>query len=558
MSDISTFEPLWGAWRIEQLICESDCGKVYRAVCVQHGMRSYCAIKHIGIPFNENKMSVASGSLSQDVEFVRSDCDRLVREIIYAVEQEKEFKHNSHIATCEDFTVIPRQDSIGFDVFIRTELRKNLTDLLSRSRLTDTDVVRMGIDICSALEECHRRRVVHGNIKPTNIFIGDSGEFMLGDFVSVYGEENFASGRIGKGYSYMAPEVYHGERPDITSDIYSLGLVLYTLLNGGRLPFLSAEKKRINAGETENAVLRRMFGEPLPVPAYGNKDLADVIMKAVQYDRKKRFSSSSEFKTALCRLLPRASTMNTIYEDNYSIESIIREERDPYSTSGKTRGGRRSTKEQNVLTFVPDAVRTEGRDEDTGGKKPTKTIMVLFIAVAVIVSLTLVFTCTDIGKAIRYNYAKNAFENGKYEQAYDGFSTLSTYADSAKMAEKSRYFCGKSLYEEGRYDEAEELLLAVSGETSDSDTKRQCEYICGHIYLEQDLLNKAKRTFKALGKFEDSKEMVKECDYRQAVEFFDGQLWYAAKEIFLRISDYKDSSLYLENCDQYIDIDGTK
>lgn len=127
--------------------------------------------------------------------------------------------------------------------------------------LSEDDVIRLGIDLCKALEYCQCQNIIHRDIKPENIFVSRFGEFKLGDFGIARELERTMSGLSKKGtYSYMAPEMYKGEAYDSRVDIYSLGIVLYKLRNHNRLPFISLEKQLITYRDKENALNKRMAG----------------------------------------------------------------------------------------------------------------------------------------------------------------------------------------------------------------------------------------------------------------------------------------------------------
>lgn len=154
--------------------------------------------------------------------------------------------------------------------------------------LSEDDVLRLGIDLCKALEYCQCQNIIHRDIKPENIFVSRFGEFKLGDFGIARELERTMSGLSKKGtYSYMAPEMYKGEAYDSRVDIYSLGIVLYKLRNHNRLPFISLEKQLITYRDKENALNKRMAGEKLPRPAEAGDAFAEVILKACAFDQGK-------------------------------------------------------------------------------------------------------------------------------------------------------------------------------------------------------------------------------------------------------------------------------
>ena len=98
--------------------------------------------------------------------------------------------------------------------------------------LTEKEVMKLGIDLCKALEYCGQLHIIHRDIKPENIFVSRFGGFQAGGLWNRQrtGKNHEHPSKKGT-YSYMAPEMYRGEQYDSRVDIYALGLVLYKLMN---------------------------------------------------------------------------------------------------------------------------------------------------------------------------------------------------------------------------------------------------------------------------------------------------------------------------------------
>ena len=162
------------------------------------------------------------------------------------------------------------------------------------------EVVRLGQETADALAFCQRKNIIHRDVKPENIFISEAGQFKLGDFGVAKTAASRSTGGSHKGTErYMAPEVFLNQPYGPTVDLYSLGLVLYRLLNGGRLPFLPPAPKPLSFGDYENAQIRRMQGAPIPPPAKADAALASIVLKACAFRSADRFRSAAEFKGAL-------------------------------------------------------------------------------------------------------------------------------------------------------------------------------------------------------------------------------------------------------------------
>ena len=101
---------------------------------------------------------------------------------------------------------------------------------------------------------------------------------------------------------YMAPEVYNNQPYGTSADIYSLGLVLYWLLNERRLPFMPLPPEKPKVGEEEICKQRRFSGEQLPEPFNGSKELKRIVLKACAYNSVDRYQDATEMLNDLKKL----------------------------------------------------------------------------------------------------------------------------------------------------------------------------------------------------------------------------------------------------------------
>ncbi len=293
-------ENIWPEWQIEEPpLGRGSYGVVYKAVKSEFGVRSTSAIKVISIPHDEFVLdSLIADGYSE--EGSRTYCRSVVTECVDEIRLMESFKGVANIVSVEDYRVVERTDRFGWDIFIRMELLTPLTKRLSEGELTEAEAVKLGVDICTALELCKSKKIIHRDIKPQNIFINAFGSYKLGDFGIARSIDGLTRGLSMKGtLTYMAPEVERGEDYDESVDIYSLGMVLYYCLNKKRLPFLDTEKQLISSTEREQANRRRLSGEPLPPPCSASPLMADIILCACDPDPKQRFSTASAMKTAL-------------------------------------------------------------------------------------------------------------------------------------------------------------------------------------------------------------------------------------------------------------------
>ena len=237
-NDIKSFEPFWDTWYIKDIIGEGGFGKVYRIEREEFGNVYVSALKHIRIPSSQSEVkSVISDGM--DKESAERYFESLTEEIVKEIVLMSKLKGNSNIVSYEDHKVVKSKDKIEWNIFIRMELLKGLVDYIGENIITKRDVIKLGIDICRALEMCQKFNIIHRDIKPENIFVSEMGQFKLGDFGIARQIEKTEFGLSKKGtFTYIAPEVYKGEAYGSTVDIYSLGIVMYRLLNNNRVPFM--------------------------------------------------------------------------------------------------------------------------------------------------------------------------------------------------------------------------------------------------------------------------------------------------------------------------------
>ena len=308
------YEPIFGEWSIVREIGEGSFGKVFEIERRDFGYTYKAALKAITIPQSRSEIErIADDGMGP--ESVTAYFRGFVQELVEEFRIMSKLKGESNIVSYEDHRVIEHTDEIGWDVFIRMELLTPLTKYAKEHGISRADVIRLGIDICSALELCRKNNIIHRDIKPENIFVSENGKFKLGDFGIAKTVEKTTGGLSKKGtYTYMAPEVYKGEAYGASVDIYSLGIVLYRFMNNNRAPFLPPYPTPIKYADRESAMNRRMDGETIPAPANADEALSRVILKACAYLPKDRYLSPSDMRCDLEALLGEDEQQPDLYK----------------------------------------------------------------------------------------------------------------------------------------------------------------------------------------------------------------------------------------------------
>lgn len=290
---------IWPEWQIVKQLGKGSYGVVYQAIRNDNNVESHAAIKIISIPMDSSEVdSLRSEGL--DMDGTRTYFKGIVDDFVSEIRLMESLKGIQNIVSVEDYKVVEKTDGIGWDIYIRMELLTPFNTYICDKTLTETEIIKIGSDICTALEICSQRNIIHRDIKPENIFVNDFGYFKLGDFGIARKLENMTGGLSQKGtFNYMAPEVANSSKYDARVDTYSLGIFLYRLLNNNKLPFLDTEKQLLNPNDRKNAVERRIRGEALPAPCNASPEMVNLILRACAYDPNARFASATEMKQAL-------------------------------------------------------------------------------------------------------------------------------------------------------------------------------------------------------------------------------------------------------------------
>lgn len=287
----------WLEWKIIGILGKGSFGSVYKVQKTEYGHISQAAVKIIRIvPDEQKQRELENSGIS-----VESYLKEIKSSIIKEIDIMESLKGAAHIVSIEDSRI--QKVPGGWVIYIRMELLKSLSEIQKERVLTLRDVIKLGEDLCQALEVCERRDIIHRDIKPANIFWSELGGYKLGDFgIARYMESTMAGSTKAGTESYMAPEIYRGEKYGKTVDIYSLGLVLYQLANNGRFPFLSSSGADIGYSAVVEADRRRREGEPFPNPCNGGRPLGNILRKACAYRVEDRYQKASDLESDLHRL----------------------------------------------------------------------------------------------------------------------------------------------------------------------------------------------------------------------------------------------------------------
>ena len=366
----------WPGWKIVKDLGGGTYGRVYEIERTISGIQEKAALKIVSRPKNKDEMESYYNEGYSKADLIAS-YESEIQNYVQEYKLMKELQGESNIVSCDDFTMVPHEDGIGGDIFIRMELLTSLQQILRERSLSEQEIIKLGKDISHALVLCESKNIIHRDIKPANIMVSQFGNYKLGDFgvSKIMDHATFATS-MGTP-EYQAPEVVHMERYGQAADIYSLGITLYWLLNNRRMPFIDANQQ-ITLVVKNEAMDRRYRGEKLPAPKNGSTKLKKIVLKACEYHPENRYASAQEMYDALDTLengkilsdpLPVEDLESTGGTDEISMDPVTVE--DLESTDGQTGGNSWS---DNGGT-IGSPVRRKKPYQPTGGEqKEPKTV----------------------------------------------------------------------------------------------------------------------------------------------------------------------------------------
>ena len=297
MEDFEKIILPWSDWKIVKYLGGGTYGRVYEIERTFSGIQEKAALKIVSRPKNEWEIETYYDD-GYDKASIAAYYEKEIQNYVQEYRLMKELQEQANIVTCDDIVVVPHENGVGGDIFIRMELLTALPWFLRRISLSEQEIIKLGKDISHALVLCEQKNIIHWDIKPANIMVSQFGNYKLGDFgVSKIMDHTTFATLMGR-QEYQAPEVVRMEKYGQAADIYSLGITLYWLLNNRRMPFIEADELPTPI-RIDEAMERRYNGEKIPAPKNGSERLKQIVLKACEYRPEDRYTSAQELYDAL-------------------------------------------------------------------------------------------------------------------------------------------------------------------------------------------------------------------------------------------------------------------
>jgi len=255
----------------------------------QYDLRAELAKKHshvtyLASPTNEPDRQVVLTVFTASLFRFQHERENLLRK----VQGIKDLQH-SHLVPILDLGIEEGQPFVVREYLPNTSLRSYLKKI-SPDRLDLKDALSIVSQIGQALVYAHEHHIVHGNVKPENIFLDDNGQAVLTDFALMSRKDALIRDQSTEKYAfcYLAPEQFAGTS-DARSDQYALGCLTYELITG-RVPF-AAQSLASMTGQSSYTVPAPLSQRVAHLPA----TLEVAVLKALAQDPAERFFDFSLF-----------------------------------------------------------------------------------------------------------------------------------------------------------------------------------------------------------------------------------------------------------------------
>jgi len=273
MSELNVGTVVAGRYRVISLIGSGGMANVYRA--------------HDSVAHRDVALKVLKSEYAKDAEFVRR------------------FRSEAQAVLNLSHENIVRSYDVGewegnYYIVLEYVPGKTLKECISAEAPFDRKrIISMGCQLCDALGHAHDRNIIHRDVKPQNVIIGDHGRLKVTDFgIARFTDAStitYSGDKILGSVHYVSPEQARGDRVDAKSDIYSLGIVLYEMATG-RVPF--------DAESSVSVAIKHLQEEMVPPIVYNpnlGAALNGIILRATSKEKNARYASMREFKRDLLR-----------------------------------------------------------------------------------------------------------------------------------------------------------------------------------------------------------------------------------------------------------------
>lgn len=311
---------VFGTWEVKKPLGTGTYGKVYEIVNLD-GTRGAYKVMKIPVDLHDTPSTFPKKTQEMSLKEVRRDIGGTIRFL-------QQNDRGKYFASYEDFSFTNSEDFKTLTLKVRMEWMMSLSEVTAKTTLTEDEILRLAINVCTCLNKCREMEYVYSNLKPNNIFITPK-RCKLGDFGNFGNyEPTNMNVSMRKTQEYMAPEMIKTGEVNLTSDTYSLGLIIYSLLNNNRLPFIPKYEKNVGINDVTAAIEKRCNNYIFPDPDSGSTAIKKIIAKACSSSPQARYQSPDEMRQDLLYVLHKQEELLGTYTPPKK-QTTVREERKP-------------------------------------------------------------------------------------------------------------------------------------------------------------------------------------------------------------------------------------
>lgn len=286
--------------------------EIQRCLSKRGGTAVYCVkstkseqlyiLKHISVPETQRQVDalIFTGAAA-DKDAAQVYYQQVVSDYQAELEQLEALANSPNLDSFHSYEIRPKEDGVGFDVFLLAEYRTTLESYLAENEMTQSSAVNLAIDLCSALLDLRAAGLIHRDVKPSNIYLSSQGHFMLGDMgIAKVEDLKYCSMPEAMLSPFSAPELFElMANVNETVDLYAVGLILYRIYNGNHAPL---EDEKTSAKTADKL---RITGQELPAPMFADYEMAEILHKACAFKPEDRYQNPEEMKQAFVEYMMR-------------------------------------------------------------------------------------------------------------------------------------------------------------------------------------------------------------------------------------------------------------
>lgn len=275
--DISKLLP---DWTLSYLISESGNEKIYRAEKETGSGTKHAIIRAVFLPCTENRFETLKKELGDESalrEYTAKKLNECKREFTFI----RSMAGKKGWLRLRESYDISNVNSTQALVVARFDDARSIDDFIKTNGFTQGAVLKLGMDMCIALERGRKMGKIHGLLKPEYVFVDENCNFKVAKVdINVAESGKYPDYPLNE-LAFAAP---HTDKLAYVDDVYSVGLMMYYYLNDRKLPFE-------NELPRDEAIKKRLSGAKLPPASHEIAGVTDIIEAACKFDKAQRYKT---------------------------------------------------------------------------------------------------------------------------------------------------------------------------------------------------------------------------------------------------------------------------